>query len=43
MATYDAPREGWGPRFVMRVDTDPKGAITDVHIVVATAKLTRVP
>jgi RNA polymerase sigma-70 factor (ECF subfamily) len=42
VAAYDTPREGWGPRFVMRVDTDGRGAIRDVHIVVATAKLTRV-
>jgi RNA polymerase sigma-70 factor (ECF subfamily) len=42
VAAYDAPREGWGPRFVMRVDTDATGAIQEVHIVVATAKLTQV-
>jgi RNA polymerase sigma-70 factor (ECF subfamily) len=39
---YDAPREGWGPRFVMRCDVDPAGAIREVHVVVASAKLTGV-
>jgi RNA polymerase sigma-70 factor (ECF subfamily) len=42
VAAYEAPREGWGPRFVMRVDTDVSGAIRDVHVIVATAKLTQV-
>jgi RNA polymerase sigma-70 factor (ECF subfamily) len=42
VAAYEAPREGWGPRFVMRVDTDASGAIRDVHVIVATAKLTQV-
>ncbi len=42
VAEYDDPREGWGPRFVMRCDVDEAGAIRDVHIVVATAKLTAV-
>jgi RNA polymerase sigma-70 factor (ECF subfamily) len=42
VAEYDTPRERWGPRFVMRVDTDARGAIREVHIVVATAKLTKV-
>jgi RNA polymerase sigma-70 factor (ECF subfamily) len=42
VAEYDAPREGWGPRFVLRCDVDAAGAIREVHIVVATAKLTGV-
>jgi RNA polymerase sigma-70 factor (ECF subfamily) len=42
VAAYDVPRDGWGPRFLMRVDTDATGAIKEVHIVVATAKLTQV-
>ncbi len=42
VAEYEAPREGWGPRFVMRCDVDTAGAIREVHIVVATAKLTGV-
>jgi RNA polymerase sigma-70 factor, ECF subfamily len=42
VAEYDDPREGWGPRFVMRCDVDATGAIREVHIVVATAKLTGV-
>jgi len=42
VAEYDEPREGWGPRFVMRCDVDAAGAIREVHIVVATAKLTGV-
>lgn len=42
VAEYDTPREGWGPRFVMRCDVDSSGAIREVHIVVATSKLTAV-
>jgi RNA polymerase sigma-70 factor (ECF subfamily) len=42
VAEYDDPREGWGPRFVMRCDVDPTGAIREVHIVVAGEKLTAV-
>jgi RNA polymerase sigma-70 factor (ECF subfamily) len=42
VAEYDDPREGWGPRFVMRCDVDADGAIREVHIVVATEKLTAI-
>jgi RNA polymerase sigma-70 factor (ECF subfamily) len=42
VAEYETPHEGWGPRFVMRCDVDAAGAIREVHIVVATAKLTGV-
>ncbi len=42
VAEYDDPREGWGQRFVMRRDVDANGAIREVHIVVASKKLTAV-
>ena len=42
IAEYTAPRQGWGPRFVMPRDVDAEGVIQQVHIVVATAKLTAV-
>jgi RNA polymerase sigma-70 factor (ECF subfamily) len=42
VAAYDTPLEGWGERFVVRVDLDAEGAIREVHVVVATAKLTRI-
>ena len=42
VAEYAEPLPHWGPRFVMRCDVDAKGAIREVHIVVATAKLTAV-
>jgi RNA polymerase sigma-70 factor (ECF subfamily) len=39
IAEYADPREGWGPRFVMRCDVDATGAIREVHIIVASRKL----
>jgi hypothetical protein len=39
VAEYVVPRPGWGPRFVFRCDVDETGAIREVHIVVASAKL----
>jgi RNA polymerase sigma-70 factor (ECF subfamily) len=39
VAEYVAPRADWGPRFVLRCDIDARGAICDVHIVVASEKL----
>jgi len=42
VAEYETPVPGWGPRFVMRCDVDANGAIREVHIVVASAKLTGV-
>ena len=39
---YDRPHERWAKRFVVRCDVDAAGAIRDVHIVVASAKLGRV-
>lgn len=40
VARYDAPRPGWGPRFVLRCEPGPEGSIAAVHIVVASGKLT---
>ena len=42
VAEYDAVKPGWGPRFVVRCEVDPSGAIREVHVVVATRKLTAV-
>jgi RNA polymerase sigma-70 factor, ECF subfamily len=42
VAEYDAPTKGWGPRFVLRCDVSTAGAIGEVHIVVASAKLSAV-
>jgi RNA polymerase sigma-70 factor (ECF subfamily) len=42
VAEYVTAHAGWGPRFVMRCDVDGSGAIREVHIVVATRKLTAV-
>lgn len=39
---YATPHEGWGPRFVLRCDVDGAGAIRQVHLVVASRKLTAV-
>jgi RNA polymerase sigma-70 factor (ECF subfamily) len=39
VAEYDAAKPGWGPRFVLRCEVDTAGAIREVHIVVASAKL----
>jgi len=42
VAEYDAPTPGWGPRFVLRCEVDTAGAIREVYIVVASAKLSAV-
>jgi len=42
VAEYDSPTPGWGPRFVLRCDLDAAGAIRDVYIVVASAKLSAI-
>jgi RNA polymerase sigma-70 factor (ECF subfamily) len=42
VAEYDAVPDGWGKRFVMRCDVDREGRIREVHVIVASAKLTRV-
>lgn len=43
LVEYDAPRARWGPRFVLRCDVDARGAIRELHVVVASAKLRAVP
>jgi RNA polymerase sigma-70 factor (ECF subfamily) len=39
---YERPMGRWARRFVVRCDIDERGAIVEVHIVVASAKLARV-
>lgn len=42
VAEYDGQTRGWGPRFVLRCDVNTVGTIREVHIVVASAKLSAV-
>ena len=42
VAEYDSVPQGWGKRFVMRCDVDQDGRIREVHVIVASGKLTRV-
>jgi RNA polymerase sigma-70 factor, ECF subfamily len=42
VAAYDDPPDRWGPRFVLHADTDSSGKISELHVVVASRKLTHV-
>jgi RNA polymerase sigma-70 factor (ECF subfamily) len=43
VAEVDVKAARWAPRFLLRCEVDPAGAIRDVHIVIATPKLDRIP
>jgi RNA polymerase sigma-70 factor, ECF subfamily len=42
VAEVDVTASRWAPRFVLRCDVDRDGAIREVHVVIATAKLERI-